>query len=378
MEALGLVGANESARHAVVTMTSRKLGYACAQQVRKLVQAEADDILISYPLRTACRRELRRFCSDVATVQGQGLACLEAHLSQRDFSEECARATHSTVSVLLQDYRLMPQVRKHCHDYVGTHCANASEGETATGEAGALACLLRAETAAASGPAVGPGVAGDGTSLAVVGAAARGGRGAAGGGGGSAGLTQSCGLAVRDAARSAFLHFEWGRGVTQQCDADIYDKCTGSRHDVNADGRFSGPETWTCMQRAAHEQAVTFRSEPCLRLVRLLAPHQIVDGAQATALTDQLRRQHEKLLLEQQRFQSGLADALAAKEVEALQHARARDRLGELQQEVAAKAEQMTRLKEQLAFSAEVSLFVLPLFKSQYCHHYQALSLRSL
>ena len=239
MQALGLSTANESERQRVVAMSARPLRYACVQQVRKLVMAEADDILISYPLRSACRNELRRFCTDVATVQGQGLACLEAHLGHRDFSPACARATHSTVTVLLQDYRLLPQVRKHCGDYVLAHCANASDGsasdgaEGAAGEAGALACLLKAETARSGGAAAGSaavgGAAGDGTSIAMGSVGARSGGGAAGGGQ-PIELTRACGLAVRDAARSSFLYFEWGRGVTQQCDADIYDKCTGSRY----------------------------------------------------------------------------------------------------------------------------------------------------
>lgn len=233
MDALGTLEANESQRLTLLKMSARPLTRGCAQQVTKLAQAEHDDVRMSYPLRRSCKTDLQNFCADVPPTQGQGLACLESHARQRDFSQACGKTVKRTLQVALEDYRLMPQVRTQCSDFIKAQCAwnsatqhggmasnvELDEGLGTTQDR-IFECLIRAEE--------------------------------------QNNVTQACGAAVRSAARSAFANFEWARGITMQCDADIFDKCASTEGrrgaaDVNGDGRFSGEETWTCINQAAHD-----------------------------------------------------------------------------------------------------------------------------
>ena len=260
----------------VKAVATTPLALPCAQQVFKSVALEAEHPALSFPLRKACKRELREYCAEAGAEQGQGLACLELHQRERDFSAPCATAVRGAISLALNDYRLLPVVAKECAVYVGSQCAGgggifiglaqtavgdsaggaAGAGEAAWGSAtpahGVLQCLLLGEERNA--------------------------------------LPEACGKAVRDAARSAFVHFEWSRGITRQCDADIFGKCAsrpalaGGRQpawrredvDVNQDGVYSGEEAWPCITAAAHASPESFVSLSCLTLVRMLAPHKLV------------------------------------------------------------------------------------------------------
>ena len=51
--------------------------------------------------------------------------------------------------------------------------------------------------------------------------------------------------AIREAGRSAFLAFEWGRGMSRVCDADIFAKCAG--HGANISER--GGASWDGRRR---------------------------------------------------------------------------------------------------------------------------------
>ena len=77
--------------HACLRRKAREHGLsaACQQQVFKAQQAELEDVRLNYPVQSACKVELVRFCAQVPAGQARRLACLEAHAAEKDFGKSC-------------------------------------------------------------------------------------------------------------------------------------------------------------------------------------------------------------------------------------------------------------------------------------------------
>jgi len=172
--------------HACLRRKAREQGLsaACTQQVFKAQQAELEDVRLNYPVQSACKVELVRFCAQVPPGQARRLACLEAHAAEKDFGKSCTVVLRRSLRDSVHDYRLLPRLAKACAEPIRTQCTNIAPGDSAV-----ISCLLESEQA---------------------------GR-----------LKKACGFEVRGAARTAFLSFEWNQGVTQVCDADIWSQCAG-------------------------------------------------------------------------------------------------------------------------------------------------------
>ena len=67
---------------------------------------------LHYPIQSACKIELVRFCAQVPAGQARRLACLEAHAAEKDFGKGCAVVVRRAMRDSVHDYRLLPRLAK--------------------------------------------------------------------------------------------------------------------------------------------------------------------------------------------------------------------------------------------------------------------------
>ena len=99
--------------HACLRRKAREHGLsaACQQQVFKAQQAELEDVRLNYPVQSACKVELVRFCAQVPAGQARRLACLEAHAAEKDFGKSCTVVLRRSLRDSVHDYRLLTLTR---------------------------------------------------------------------------------------------------------------------------------------------------------------------------------------------------------------------------------------------------------------------------
>lgn len=179
----------------------KQLQPPCREQIDKVVAAENEDLRFNHAVQSHCETELHLYCANIKSQDALG--CLELHLSRPDFGLSCADAVKTSIKLSLLDYRLHPKVRDACSASISRLC-----GGIRPGDATVLGCLLSHET-----------------------------RG---------NLTAtSCAKAIRAAARSAFLTYEPGQGMTQVCDEDILSLCVAPSASAGAvAARFNLTDSW--------------------------------------------------------------------------------------------------------------------------------------
>ncbi len=101
----------------------------CASEVFKLVQRQEDDIKLSAAIDSACSRDEKTFCSDVANGLGRVHECLREHMEE--LSSECRAAEFAEFQVVESDARLHPAVRRSCKAEMKGMCKNIPAGRHA-------------------------------------------------------------------------------------------------------------------------------------------------------------------------------------------------------------------------------------------------------
>jgi len=311
---------NECLRQVIQSRGDTSVNKACKQQVLKIVAHEVDDVRMSYPLQSRCKSELHELCGNVDPSKAQGLVCLQSHMRSANFGAPCFKQVVATLRLVNQHHHLVPKVATTCADEIDAHCAQ-HKGDG--GDGAVLNCLLANEM------------------------------------GGN--LTKSCGIAIRNAGRSAFLAFDWGQGMSRVCDADIFAKCAGHGSntitpytrevvDVNQDGVYEGSELWPCIARAAHSDDEQFFDPGCRDLIQLLSLDPEVPVEDAKAYTKKLRKELQETLKSHAAMKKQAAAARDSSSADSATVKQAVAEMDGMREAVRSKGEELSRLRDQLDF----------------------------
>lgn len=178
---------------ACLRQNREKLQPACRREELRQSTTAAADIRLRPKLHKLCGVEIAVFCKDVKPGSGRVMQCLQEHLGQTEFGDECGEQVGMRREAMLADFRENIPLVLACAAQIDTFCA--AEKKQAHGRSEVLKCLLHK--------------AGQGTALG-----------------------DSCDAAVSQSARMALWGFRIGAALTISCDKDVQQHCKAQRHSL--------------------------------------------------------------------------------------------------------------------------------------------------
>eukprot|EP00899_Mesostigma_viride_P022799 jgi/Mesvir1/3703/Mv14989-RA.1 len=161
-----------------------ELSDACRMEEDKLQALEFSDVRLQPQLHRACGAEIDEFCKNVEPGHSRVFACLLEHVSNADFSAECAQEVRTRESLRAANYVLDSGVVTACKADVDSLCS--IEADEADGEhADVMRCLVDHLEK----------------------------------------LSTSCSAEVGRAVKMALVQYRKGHPLTSVCDADYVQHC---------------------------------------------------------------------------------------------------------------------------------------------------------
>ncbi|EFN51157.1 hypothetical protein CHLNCDRAFT_141382 [Chlorella variabilis] len=102
------------------------LAPACAAMLFDTEVSMAESIDFNWPLKTACQRELERFCGGMPHGRGRVIRCLQLAVEQHkeEVSERCSDEVAAYEAKASRDYRLNARLATACKEAVDQSCPN--------------------------------------------------------------------------------------------------------------------------------------------------------------------------------------------------------------------------------------------------------------
>ncbi|GBF91963.1 hypothetical protein Rsub_04687 [Raphidocelis subcapitata] len=101
-----------------------KLSPACAAELERVDEMEADDVTLDANLLQLCRAERDTFCGGVSHGEGRVFRCLAENMGSADFGPDCQAAVAGKLQKREGNWRLDPPLRRACRGDVDRLCAS--------------------------------------------------------------------------------------------------------------------------------------------------------------------------------------------------------------------------------------------------------------
>ncbi|KAL4853837.1 Golgi apparatus protein 1 [Chlorella vulgaris] len=98
------------------------LDWECKQELFRQQMEESDDIRLSMVLMKACIADKRKFCEGVAPGESSVKDCLEDHMYEDGFSDDCRETLEPLIAQRSLHFRLDSVIRTHCGPDVNRLC----------------------------------------------------------------------------------------------------------------------------------------------------------------------------------------------------------------------------------------------------------------
>ncbi|GFR44890.1 hypothetical protein Agub_g6234 [Astrephomene gubernaculifera] len=82
----------------------------------------SENIDFQYPMKTACVKEIDRFCKDIPHGSGRVIRCLQDNKAQKEFGKACAEEIKAYEAEISKDYRFNFRLKKACQKDVEKLC----------------------------------------------------------------------------------------------------------------------------------------------------------------------------------------------------------------------------------------------------------------
>lgn len=106
-----------------------ELGDVCKEEVHKTDEHASENVLFNFPVLVGCRTEIKQHCAEIKPGGAAQLTCLRSKMREPGFSSSCKGALTSTVAKGLKDYRLDAKLKTQCKADVGKLCSDKMAGK---------------------------------------------------------------------------------------------------------------------------------------------------------------------------------------------------------------------------------------------------------